>query len=255
MTRAEFRKRLDQLREVITRGLTYYAVWKNLRLHDKTKVSWPLEEQNQLLGRFRGFFTPVGFALLDMTLMQFAKVFDTDPKTASLLNLLAAARQDTGLVSGQTPAEVDAVSRQFRQSKTIRTALERMRNQQLAHVDADPAPVDRLLTADFDGLIERVQSAFNWLSRAHDGRLFSWEQSLRDVERHTTEVLATLREEMERKQKEHQEEMVRIVLEEIRRREMLIGRPLDKEEMRSLKQSFDLTEEEMHRIQEEYVLS
>lgn len=255
MTRAEFRKRLGQLQEVITRGLTYYAVWKNLRLHDEGKASWSLEEQNQVLGRFRGFFTPAGFALLDMTLMQFAKVFDTDPKTASLLNLLGAARQDASLVSGHTSAEVDAVSRQFRQSKRIRTALERMRNQQLAHVDADPAPVDRLLTAEFDGLVEHVESAFNWLSRAHDGRLFSWEQSLRDVERHTTDVLGILREEMERKQKEHQEEMVRIVLEAIRSREMLLGWPLDKEEMRSLIQSYGLTEEQMHRIEEERGLS
>jgi len=130
-----------------------------------------------------------------------------------------------------------------------------MRNQQLAHVDANPAPVDRLLTAEFDGLVEHVESAFNWLSRAHDGRLFSWEQSLRDVERHTTDVLGILREEMERKQKEHQEEMVRIVLEAIRSREMLLGWPLDKEEMRSLIQSYGLTEEQMHRIEEERGLS
>ena len=227
MTRAEFRKRLGQLQEVITRGLTYYAVWKNLRLHDEGKVSWSLEEQNQLLGRFRGFFTPVGFALLDMTLMQFAKVFDRKRRTASLWNLLQAARQDTSLVPGRTPADVDEVLRQFQESEEIRARLERMRNQQLAHVDANPAPVDRLLTAEFDGLVEHVESAFNWLSRAHDGRLFSWEQSLRDVERHTTDVLGILREEMERNEREHQEEM------------------------RLVRQSYGLTEEEMHRVQEE----
>jgi len=251
MTHAEFGKRLGQLREATTRGLWYYAVWKNVRLHDEGRVSWSLEEQNEVLGRFRGFFKPVAFALLDMALMQFAKVFDRRRGTASLWNLLGAARRDTSLVSGRTSAEVDAVSKEFRQSKKVLKTLKRKRDQQLAHVDANPAPVDPILLAEFDGLVEHVVSAFNWLSTAHDRQHFSWEQSLRDAERHTTEVLGTLRGEMERKQKEHQEEMVRIVLEEIRRREMLIGRPLDKEEMRSLKQSFDLTEEEMHRIQEE----
>jgi len=255
MTRAEFRKRLDQLQEVITRGLYYYAVWKNLRLHDEGKVFWSLEEQNQLLGRFRGFFTPVGFALLDMTLMQFAKVFDRKRRTASLWNLLQAARQDTSLVPGRTPADVDEVLRQFQESEEIRARLERMRNQQLAHVDANPAPVDRLLTAEFDGLVEHVVSAFKWLSTAHAGHVIAWENSLRTSERHTTEVLGTLREEMERKQKKHEEEMVRIVLEDKHRRELVVGRPLDKEEMHSLEQSYGLTEEEMHRIQEECGLS
>jgi len=45
--------------------------------------------------------------------------------------------------------------------------------------------------------------------------------------------------------------MVRIVLEQIRRSEMLAGRRLSKEEVRSVKQSYGLTEEEMHRVQEE----
>ena len=198
MTRAEFRKRLDQLQEVITRGLTYYAVWKNLRLHDEGKVSWSLEEQNQVLGRFRGFFTPVGFALLDMTLMQFAKVFDTDPRTASLSNLLRAARQDTSLVSGRTSAEVDAVSRQFRQSRKMLTALKRMRDQQLAHLDADPEPVESLRNTDFDDLVEHVVSAFNGLSTAHDGRVINWEQSLRRVERDTSQILDMCIEQLRR---------------------------------------------------------
>jgi hypothetical protein len=198
MTRAEFRKRLDQLQEVITRGSAYYAVWKNLRLHDEGGVSWSLEEQNQVLGRFRGFFTPVALALLDMALMQFAKVFDTDPRTASLSNLLRAARQDTSLVSGRTSAEVGAVSTGLQRSKKILAGLKRMRDQRLAHVDADPGPVDPLLTAEFDGLVEDVESAFNWLSRAHDGQLVSWEHWLRRVERDTSQILDMCVEQLRR---------------------------------------------------------
>jgi hypothetical protein len=251
MTRAEFRKRLDQLREVITRGLYYYAVWTNLLLHDQGRVSWSLEEQNRVLRRFRGFFTPVGFALLDMTLIQFAKVFDPHSKAVSLWNLLGAARRDPSLVPGHTSEEVDAVRRQFRQNRKTLTALKRWRDQHLAHVDAEPEPVDPILKRHFDDLVEHVVSAFKWLSTAHDGNVTIWDYSVQNVGRHTTDVLAILGEEVERKQKEYREEMVRIVLEEIRSREMLLGRPLGKEEMRSLMHSYGLTEEEMRRIHEE----
>ena len=46
--------------------------------------------------------------------------------------------------------------------------------------------------------------------------------------------------------------MVRIVLEDIRRQEKLIDRPLNQEEMQSVKQSYGLTEEQRQRIEEEY---
>jgi hypothetical protein len=251
MTRAEFRKRLDQLRQVITRGLSCYAAWTNVLLHYEGKISWSLEEHTRVLDRFQGFFGPVGFALRHMALIEFNKVFDADGKAVSLWNLLGAARRDTSLVPGRTSAEVDAVSRQFRNSRKILTALKQMRDQRLAHMDANPAPVDSILKSDFDHLVERVVSAFNWLSTAHDGRVINWDHSVQKVERHTTDVLAILREEVERKQREYREEMARIVLEEVRRRETVVGRPLDEEEMRSLKRSFGLAEEEMHRLQQE----
>ena len=135
------------------------------------------------------------------------------------------------------------------------TGLMRRRDQHLAHADANPTLGDPLLLGEFDSLVDEVKSAFNWLSREHDGHRVSWQNSVRNVERDATEVLGILRGDMERKQREHQEEMVRIVLEELRRRETLVGRPLDKREIRSLKQSFGLTGEELRRIEEERGLS
>ncbi len=199
MTRAEFRKRLGQLREVITFGLYCYTAWENLRFYKEGEVSWSLEEQNEVFDRFRGFLTPVGFALLNMALMQFAKVFDTDPRTASLSNLLRAARQDASLVSGHTSAEVNIVFSQFRQSKRILTGLKRMRDQQLAHVDVNLAPVDPLPKAELDALVERVMSAFNWLSIAHGGHWGSWELSTQEVEWQTSRIVGILVEELHRK--------------------------------------------------------
>jgi hypothetical protein len=199
ITHTEFRKRLEQLREVIARGSAYWAVSKKLRYREEGKVSWSLEEQNKILGRFHGFFTPVALAVLDMAFLEFNKVFDADPRTVSLLNLLRAARQDTSLVSGRTSAEVDEVSRRFRQSKKVLTGLMRRRDQHLAHADANPAPVDPLLVGEFDALVEHVESAFNWLSGAHDGRVVGWEYPLRRVEEDTSQIVGILLEELSRR--------------------------------------------------------
>jgi hypothetical protein len=179
--------------------LWYYTAWKNLLLYDAGKVSWSLEEQNKVLWRFNGFFTPVGSALREAALMQFAKVFDPDARAVSLWNLLRAAREDMSLVSGRTSAEVDEERRRLRQSKKMITGLMRTRDQRLAHEDANPAPPDPLLVKDLDRLVEDVQSAFNWLSTAHDGNVVIWEYSVEKVGAHTSQVIAILLEELSRR--------------------------------------------------------
>jgi len=199
MTHTEFTKCLEQLREVIARGSAYWAVSKKLRYREEEKVSWSLEEQNKILGEFHGFFTPVALAVLDMAFLELNKVFDADSRTASLLNLLRAARQDASLVPGRPSAEVDAVLREFRQSERILKVLKRRRDQQLAHVDANPAPVDPLLVKEFDRLLENVRSAFSWLSTAHYGRSVSWEWLIPEVEADTSRVMGALLEELNRR--------------------------------------------------------
>ena len=194
MTRNEFRKRLDQLREVITRGLAYYTVWSKLRLHDKAGVSWSLEQQNKVLGRFRGFFSPVALALMDMALMQFAKAFDADSRTASLPVLLSAAQKDPSLASGKPSAELSRISMQLQENSGTLSALKQMRNQQLAHVDSNPLSVGPLMSQNIESLAEDVKSAFNWLSTAHDGNVTDWDFLLRTSGQHTTDVLNILLE-------------------------------------------------------------
>jgi len=68
----------------------------------------------------------------------------------------------------------------------------------LAHLDADPEPVESLRNTDFDDLVEHVVSAFNGLSTAHDGRVINWEQSLRRVERDTSQILDMCIEQLRR---------------------------------------------------------
>ena len=248
----EFRKRLDRLHEVLFRGLLYYTVWKDLLLYDPTKVSWSLQEQNKVLGRFLGFFTPVALALHDMALMEFAKLFDTKRRTTSLVNLLSAAQQDPRLIPGASTGDVAKVSAQLQQNQPILIRLKRMRNQQLAHVYLQPVAVGPIRNTEFDKLVEDAKSAFNSLSTAHDGRFVSWEYPLQTADRGAREILRILREEMGRKQKEHQQEMVRIGLEAIRSQQTLVGRRLNGGELLSIKQSYGLTDREMQLIEKQY---
>lgn len=252
MTRKEFKNRLDKLQDVITRGLAYYTVWKKLSLHDADNVTWSLDQQNQILGRFRGFFSPVAFALLDMGLVQFVKALDTDSKTASLRILLNSAMRDERLLPHVSEGDLRKISGEMRQHKQLLKNLQRMRDQKLAHADANPDPVDPLLTADFDKLVEWVKSAFNTLSVGYDQNVFSWEQALKTSERQTTEVFGILLEEMRRQQMEHDENMVRIGLNEARRAEVMLGHRLDKETLGSAIGTLGLTEEQMQRIEKEY---
>ena len=117
---------------------------------------------------------------------------------------------------------------------------------------ANPGLTDSIMSQEIESLAEDIKSAFNRLSTAHDRSIIGWDFPLRTSVEHTTDVLGILLEEIGRKQEQHQEAMVRIVLEDIRCQEKLIDRPLNQEEMQSVKQSYGLTEEQMQRIEEEY---
>ncbi len=252
MTRSEFKKRLGQMREALERGSAYYTAWKCLRLRADAKVSWSLEDQNNVLGRYRGFFTPAAFALLDMALIEFAKLFDTNVRTASLTNLLRAARLDATLVPHTSPIQLREVSDEIKQSRTLLRTLKQTRNQHLAHLDANPDPRDPLMTQDFDQFIAHVQTAFNTLSGGHDKNVYSFEYMLRDTERHTTEVLEILLHQIGRARQEHEDEMVHIGLEQLRRTQASFGPSLDDETVREVIGTLGLTETEFRRVEEAY---
>lgn len=253
-TCGEFKKRLDQPRGVISRGLAQYAVWKALFLHEEGKAALSLEETNMLLGRFKGFFIPTGLAIRDETFMQFSKVFDEYPGTVSLTNLLAAARRNPSQVPNADKIKLGAISKLINQNKAAIKKLKGIRNRRLAHTDPDPKTLP-LPKNEFDSLVEAAKQAFNSLSSAHDGKVYDWDYPLQRSEERTTEVLGILLRDMRRAFKAHGDKMVRLALEEIRHGEKMLGRRLSKEEVQSVNQSYALTEKEMRRVEAELGLS
>jgi hypothetical protein len=230
-------------------GLAFYAVWNKLRTHDQKEDPWSLDRQNHVLRRWKGFFTPTSIALQRMAMLEFAKVFDTDPRTASLVVLLEEARRDNALVPHAQVGDLEAISNRLAQAKDTHQALKKLRNQNLAHADGSPDPLPPLMNQKVERLAEDIKYAFNRLSSAHDGSVWSWEYALDTTHRHTTEVLGLLVEEIERREAEHDDEMVEIVLGRIRKMETTLGGPIETEEIESVVQQFGLTAEQARRVQ------
>ncbi len=191
MTGEEFEKRLKQLMEEIVKGLLYYAAWVSLRFCDKDKVPWSLGDQNKIVDSFGRFLTPVASALNGMALMQFAKVFDKNPRTASLVILLDAAQGKPSLVPNRTPADLQALSKQLKQGQRIINKLTGVRNQRLAHAEANPRQIS-LIKKDFDALIEQTKAAFDCLSIGHTGSIVAWDSPVREVEQDAAELMRVL---------------------------------------------------------------
>jgi hypothetical protein len=250
LTAKQFKRRLDQLQEVIMSGLSFYVVWNKLRLHDESEVSWSLERQDQLLGRWRGFFTPAGIGLQRMAMIELAKVFDTDPRTASLTVLLKAAEQDNSLVPHAQPNDLTDIRAKLRLAETTLKTVTKLRNQRLAHADATPDPLPPLMSQKVDSLIDDIKFAFNGLSAAHDRSVWAWDFALRTSERDTSEVLGVLLKEMARKEIEYHDKMVEIAMGHIHGAETTLGRFLDDDEMRSVARQFALTPEQEQRVQQ-----
>ncbi len=174
----------------------YYAAWISIRLPDADMVTWTLDEQNEARDRFRRFFKPVGSALNNMALMQFAKAFDRNSRTASLKILLDAAQRTPSLVPNRTAADLAAVSSQIKQSEMIIQKLKRVRDHSLAHAEASPKPVPGLIKRDFDTLIEHTKSTFECLWSGHKRTGISWDPLVQEVSRDTSEVMGTLVEKV-----------------------------------------------------------
>ncbi len=191
MTGEEFEKRLKQLMEEIVKGLLYYAAWVSLHWHDD-EVSWSRDEQNQAVGRFGDFLTPVATALNGMALMQFAKALDEDSRTVSITTLLDAAQQEPSLVPNATPADLAAISKQLQQSDRTIAKLRRVRNKKLAHAEASPQQVDGLMKGNFDRLVDDIKSAFDKLSVGRGDPRIAWDIPVQLVEWQGREVMRLL---------------------------------------------------------------
>lgn len=191
MEHQEFKRQLTELGTVITDGIAYFSAWRGLMVEDEVSA--------HALNRYRGLFLPARNALLWMTFMQFAKVFDRDPRTVSLRNLVTAAEKDhEHLTPYATEGDLQRLSKQIDASDDILTRLKSLRDQRIAHHDAIRAGDTRLLYGEMRQLVEEVKQTYNSLTSYHDHSTTSFDFLIRESERHTSQVVNIMREERDR---------------------------------------------------------
>lgn len=187
----EFRRQLDELRNIISDGIAYFSAWKGIMVGDKDSA--------QSLNRYNGLFLPARNALLWSALMQFAKVFDRDPRTVSLRNMLTAAKNNQkGLTPYATNEDLLDIEQKIDASETLLERLKGFRDQRLAHHDATVTSKVSLLFGEVQRLIDEVKSMYNSLRRVHDRSTTAFDYLARKAERNTSEVVSIMREEKDR---------------------------------------------------------
>lgn len=187
----EFKRQLDELRTVITDGIAYFSVWRGLMVEDEVSA--------HALNRYRGLFLPARNALFWATLMQLAKVFDRNPKTASLRNLLAVAKEDREhLTPYATEENLQHIEQKIDENKDLLDRLKRFRDKRLAHHNADIKGDMSLLYGEVRKLVEEIKSMYNSLTKGHDRSLTDFEYLVREAERHASQVVSIMREDRDR---------------------------------------------------------
>jgi hypothetical protein len=187
----EFKRHLDELRTVITDGIAYFTVWRGLMVEDEVSA--------HALNRYKGLFLPARTALHWMTLLQFAKVFDRDPRTISLRNLLTTAKKNReNLTPHATEENLQQLEKQIDTSEDLLERLKRLRDQRIAHHDAIIAGDTHLLYGETRKLVEEVKSIYNSLTSYHDRSITSFEYLAREAERDTSEVVRIMCEERDK---------------------------------------------------------
>ena len=160
---------------------------------------WPTEEAIGIINFHRGFFIPVRNALYQTMMMGFAKVFDKDTRTISLINLLREAKKDTtNLVPHLSISDLQDMDDHLLQHKPIIDKIKSLRDQQLAHLDANPKPLSPLQKGEIDILINTLKEVFNKLSSGHNQSVYDWSFQKNRSATETSEILRILQEAMEK---------------------------------------------------------
>jgi len=185
----EFKRQLEQLRQVIIDGVRYFTAWRGLMVEDKSSARG--------LNRYRDFFIPARQALLKIALLEFDAVFDPDSRTVSFTNLLREATIDRqNLIPYATDESLREIRRKMKVNKDLLKSLNKHRDKLIAHHDRI-VPRDSSITyGPFRDLIEDVQYMYNLLSAGHDNSRTLFEWAARDTQTHTPRLVDFMREQV-----------------------------------------------------------
>jgi hypothetical protein len=187
----DFKRHVHELRDIISDGVSYFSAWyimANLN-----------EDEAHALNRYRGFFLPVLSSLKNMALLQFAKVFDRDPRTVSLRNLFSAAKSNpTLLVPYAKGHDLQNLESKMDNNEQLLNNLKGHRDQRLAHHDQVVSKDTSLPFGKVKQLIDDTKDMYNSLSTWHERSTTSYNFLTLEAEQHTSDVKRIMCEERDR---------------------------------------------------------
>ena len=191
MERHEFKKQLDELQTIITYGIAYFSAW-----YEIANLS---ENEAHALNRYRGFFLPAQLSLKHMALLQFAKVFDRDPRTVSFHSLLSAVKITPKLLTPHAEErDLQYLESKIDSNEELLSHLKSFRDQRLAHHDSAIARDTSLTFGQVRQLIDDAKDMYNSLSRGHERSTTSFDFIARQAEEATSQVKRIMCEESDR---------------------------------------------------------
>ena len=192
LERSRFKNQLFQLRKIILDGISYFIVWQSLnREYEEQRANFP--QDRGFWWQYRGFLAPTRNALLWSTLMQLSKAFDVNPRTVSLNNLLATAKNNpTELAPYVTQDSLGDIQAMIIKNIGLLDKLKRYRNKRLAHFDSEEMENIELPTEDVNTLVEETKSIFNSLKYACEEKYDNFEDIMENVSLHTSQVVSII---------------------------------------------------------------
>ena len=192
----EFKKRLNELREIIVEAIAYLSAWYEIANLN--------EEEAHALNRYRGFFLPVQLSLKQMALLQLAKIFDKDQRTSSLHSLLDATKDNPNLVTPHAEEqELRQLETKMAENEELLSHLKIYRDQRLAHHDSTILGDTSLTYGQIKQLVEDIKDIYNSLSRGYERSITSFDSISSGASKDASGVKLIMVEERERARKKY----------------------------------------------------
>ena len=178
MDQHEYSERLQRFESHVAAARVHSGILETMMVDDP--------DSRSVLNTYPGFFVYAKATLHNGMLLETAKALDKDPRTASLPNLVKAARESPEFAPD---VDIPSVERWLWERAPFVTALIRLRNTRLAHFDVPvPEPPPKLEYGEFKDVLEVLQMCAVALYRAFHQVAAVSDNRVEEARAHTEEL-------------------------------------------------------------------
>ena len=178
MDQYEYRERLSRFESHVSAARVHSGILETMMVDDP--------DSRSVLNTYPGFFVYAKAALHNGMLLETAKALDKDARTASLPNLVEAARESPEFAPG---VDIASIERWLRERVAFITDLIRLRNTRLAHFDVPvPEPPAELEYGEFKDVLKVLWMCAVALYRSFHQVAAVSDDRVREARAHTAEI-------------------------------------------------------------------